>query len=451
LFVALRHNTMNGLLTDLYELTMAAGYFEAGKTAQRATFEFAIRRLPPNRNFVIAAGLPEVVDYLLNLSFTADEVEYLRGLPQFQNASREFFECLRKFRFTGDLFAVPEGTALFAGEPVLTIRAPIIEAQIPETYVLSAITFPTLIATKAARCVEAAEGRDVVEFGTRRAHTPEAGVIGARAAYLGGCAGTSNTLAGFRYGIPVMGTAAHSWVMSFAGEAKAFRLLQRVLGAHTIQLIDTYDTLEGARVAAQLGPPLWGVRLDSGDLLSLSRQVRTVLDEAGLRDAKIMASGDLDEHRIRSLVRDGAPIDSFGVGTQLATSADAPALSAIYKLVELNVSGIQRFTSKLSEDKVSVPGAKQVFRDEARDVVARSGECGKGEALLRPIILEGELIEPLPTLDQARCRAAESVRKLPAALRSLEAAEPWPVIYSRELRELIEQTRRNLTVCRPPS
>jgi nicotinate phosphoribosyltransferase len=440
---------MNGLLTDLYELTMAAGYFEAGKTSQRATFEFSVRHLPANRNFILAAGLPEVVDYLLNLSFTREEIHYLRGLPQLANASPEFFEYLAKFRFTGDLFSVPEGTPLFAGEPLLVIRAPIIEAQIPETYVLSAITFPTLVATKAARCVEAAGGREVVEFGTRRAHTPEAGVIGARAAYLGGCSGTSNALAGFRYGIPVMGTVAHSWVMSFAGEAKAFRLLQRLMGAHTIQLIDTYNTLEGARLAAQLGDPIWGVRLDSGDLLPLSREVRAILDEAGLQHAKIVASGDLDEHKIRDLVAGGAPIDSFGVGTQLATSADAPALSAIYKLVELDVNGIQRFTSKLSEDKVSVPGAKQVFRDVGRDVVARSGECGKGEALLRPVILGGRLVEPLPTLEQARRRAAESLGKLPAALRQLETAEPWPVIYSRELRELIEQTRRNLAACAP--
>jgi len=442
---------MNGLLTDLYELTMAAGYFEAGKATQRATFEFSIRRLPPNRNFVIAAGLPEVVDYLLNLSFTGEEIEYLRGLPQFANASPEFFEYLEKFRFTGDLFSVPEGTPLFAGEPVLVIRAPIIEAQIPETYVLSAITFPTLVATKAVRCVEAAGGRSVVEFGTRRAHTPEAGVIGARAAYMGGCSGTSNALAGFRYGIPVMGTAAHSWVMSFAGEAKAFRLLQRLMGAHTIQLIDTYNTLEGARLAAQLGDPLWGVRIDSGDLLPISREVRGVLDEAGLRHAKIIASGDLDEHKIRDLVGRGAPIDAFGVGTQLATSADAPAMAAIYKLVELDVNGIQRFTSKLSEEKMTLPGAKQIFRDVERDVVARSGECGKGEALLRPVILAGRLIEPLPTLEQARRRAAESLGKFPAALRQLEPAEPWPVIYSRELRELIEQTRRNLATCAPSS
>jgi nicotinate phosphoribosyltransferase len=440
---------MNGLLTDLYELTMAAGYFEAGKASQRATFEFSIRRLPANRNFILAAGLPEVVDYLLNLRFTTEAIDYLRGLPQFANTSPAFFEYLARFRFTGDLFSVPEGTPLFAGEPLLVIRAPIIEAQIPETYVLSAITFPTLVATKAVRCVEAAAGREVVEFGTRRAHTPEAGVIGARAAYLGGCSGTSNALAGFRYGIPVMGTVAHSWVMSFAGEAKAFRLLQRLMGAHTIQLIDTYNTLEGARLAAQMGDPIWGVRLDSGDLLSLSREVRGILDEAGLRHAKIVASGDLDEHKISDLVARGAPIDSFGVGTQLAISGDAPALSAIYKLVELDVNGIQRFTSKLSEDKVSVPGAKQIFRDTARDVVARSAECGKGEALLKPVILGGRLIEPLPNLEQARRRAAESLEKLSPALRQLEPVEPWPVIYSRELRELIEQTRRNLAACAP--
>jgi nicotinate phosphoribosyltransferase len=440
---------MNGLLTDLYELTMAAGYFEAGKASQRATFEFSIRRLPANRNFILAAGLPEVVDYLLNLRFTTEAIDYLRGLPQFANTSPAFFEYLAQFRFTGDLFSVPEGTPLFAGEPLLVIRAPIIEAQIPETYVLSAITFPTLVATKAVRCVEAAAGREVVEFGTRRAHTPEAGVIGARAAYLGGCSGTSNALAGFRYGIPVMGTVAHSWVMSFAGEAKAFRLLQRLMGAHTIQLIDTYNTLDGARLVARMGDPIWGVRLDSGDLLSLSREVRGILDEAGLRHAKIVASGDLDEHKISDLVARGAPIDSFGVGTQLAISGDAPALSAIYKLVELDVNGIQRFTSKLSEDKVSVPGAKQIFRDTARDVVARSAECGKGEALLKPVILGGRLIEPLPNLEQARRRAAESLEKLSPALRQFEPVEPWPVIYSRELRELIEQTRRNLATCAP--
>ena len=439
---------MNGLLTDLYELTMAAGYFECGKAKEKATFELTIRRLPAHRNYVVAAGIAQAVDYLLNLSFNDEEIAYLRALPHFAQVSPAFFDYLRDLRFTGDLFAVPEGTLLFAGEPALTIRAPIIEAQIPETYLLSAVTFQTLIASKAARCATAAAGRPVVEFGTRRAHTPEAGTLGARAAFLGGCAGTSNTLAGFRYGIPVMGTAAHSWVMSFPCEMDAFRKLQRVLGPATVHLLDTYDTLEGARRAAKLGGPMWGVRLDSGDFDALSRQVRGILDEAGHTGAKIMASGNLDEYRIRDLVAGGAPIDSFGVGTELATSADAPHMGTIYKMVELEICGIKRFTAKYSEDKTSFPGAKQVFRDVARDVprdvVARSGECGNGEALLRPVILGGKLIEPLPTLAQSRDRAAQAIANLPPALRQLEVAEPWPVIQSRELRELIGQTHSNL-------
>ena len=435
---------MNALLTDLYELTMAAGYFDTGKIAERAVFELTVRRLPPHRNFVLAAGLPQVVDYLLNLSFADDEIAYLRGLPQFQHVSSAFFDYLREFRFTGDLFAVPEGTPLFAGEPMLTLRAPIVEAQIPETYLLSALSFQSLIATKAARCAQVAGGRAVVEFGTRRAHTPEAGVLGARAAYIGGCAGTSNTLAGFRYGIPVAGTVAHSWVMSFCGESEAFRQVQRILGDSAVQLIDTYDTLKGAQQAAKTEGPFWGVRLDSGDYPTLTRQVRTILDEGGHPDAKIMVSGDLDEYRIRDLLAAGAPIDAFGVGTQLSVSADAPTLSTVYKLVELEISGIKRFTAKFSDEKPSYPGSKQIFRDTARDVIARSGECGRGEALLRPILLGGRLLEPLPTIEQARQRAAGSIAKLPDSLRQLDQAEPWPVIYSRELRELIERTRRNI-------
>ncbi|HZS93459.1 MAG TPA: nicotinate phosphoribosyltransferase, partial [Chloroflexota bacterium] len=281
---------------------MAAGYYEAGKAGEIAVFELSYRRLPRNRNYILHAGLPRVVDYLLNLRFSDEEVSYLQGLPQFRHASPGFWTYLRGFRFTGDLFAMPEGTPVFPGEPVLAIRAPLIEAQIPETYLLAAVAFESMIASKAARIVEAAQGRPVIEFGTRRAHTAEAGVFGARAAYLAGCAATSNTLAGFRYGIPVAGTSAHSWVMSFPCEMKAFRTLQRVLGEHTVQLLDTYDSLEGARHAARLGPPLWGVRLDSGDFDALSRQVRAILDRAGLGEAKIMASGDLDEWRIRDLV-----------------------------------------------------------------------------------------------------------------------------------------------------
>jgi nicotinate phosphoribosyltransferase len=395
---------------------------------------------------VLAAGLEQVVDYLTNLSFSEDDIAYLRGLGQFASAPAEFWDYLRDFRFTGDLFAVPEGTPLFAGEPAPTLRAPMIQAQIPETYLLAAVSFQTLIASKAARCVEAAGGRPVVEFGTRRAHTPEAGVVGARAAYIGGCAGTSNTQAGRRFGIPVSGTSAHSWVMSFACEAEAFRRLQAAMGEHTVQLLDTYDSIEGARHAARLGRPLWGVRLDSGDVLALSKQVRAILDEAGLQDTKIMASGDLDEYKIRDLLAAGAPLDAFGVGTQLSVSADAPNLSAIYKLVELDIAGIKRFTAKFSDDKTSLPGSKQIFRDVARDVVARSGECGRGEALLRPVMLGGRLIEPLPSLEQARARAAACLGALPAALRQLETAEPWPVILSRELRALIEQTRANSPV-----
>ncbi|MFB3825191.1 MAG: nicotinate phosphoribosyltransferase [Bryobacteraceae bacterium] len=435
---------MYGLLTDLYELTMAAGYFEAGKSAEKAVFELSFRRLPPQRNFLIAAGLPQAAEYLLNLKFEPGEIEYLRGLAQFRRVSPAFFDCLGALRFTGDVFAAPEGTPVFPGEPVMTVRAPVMEAQMVETYLLAAISFQTMIASKAARLVEAAAGRPVVEFGTRRAHTAEAGTLGARAAYMGGCAGTSNVLAGFRYGIPVMGTAAHSWVMSFAEETRAFRELQRVLGPATVHLVDTYDTLEGTRRAAQVGRPLWGIRIDSGDFDALSRAARGILDEAGLHDAKIMVSGDLDEYRIAELVRAGAPVDAFGVGTQLATSADAPNLGAIYKLVEVDVQGIKRFTAKYSSDKVTLPGAKQVIRYADHDEVARMGECGNGEALLRPVILGGELVEPLPDLNAARARCAESVGRLPAALRGLEPAEPWRVEHTRELRLLAEQTRRNI-------
>jgi nicotinate phosphoribosyltransferase len=435
---------MNGLLTDLYELTMAAGYFQTGKVEEKATFELTIRRLPPHRNFVLAAGLAQVVDYLQNLSFAAAEIDYLRSLPQFQSAPAAFFDYLQKFRFTGDLFAVPEGTPLFAGEPILSIRAPIIEAQIPETWLLSAVTFQTLIASKAGRCASAAGARPIVEFGTRRAHTPDAGVLGARAAYIGGCAGTSNTLAGFRYGIPVSGTSAHSWVMSFPCETEAFRKLQKVLGENTVQLLDTYDVIKAAHHTAKLGKPLWGVRLDSGDFAALSREVRAILDEAGLNDAKIMVSGDMDEYKIRDLVNSGAPIDSFGVGTQLAASADAPVMGAVYKLVELDIHGIKRFAAKYSDGKGTVPGAKQLFRGETRDVIARSGECGSGEALLRPVLLGGQLVETLPTLEQSRARAAAMIAKLPEPLRGIDPAESWPVIYSRELRELTDRVHANL-------
>jgi nicotinate phosphoribosyltransferase len=420
---------VNGLLTDLYELTMAAGYFAAGKHEDTGTFEFTVRRLPRHRDFILMAGLDSALEYLLNLSFEADEIAYLRGLPNFRNAPAEFWDYLKDFRFTGDVFAVPEGSVIYEGQPVLNVRAPMIEGQIPETYLLSAITFETLIASKAARVCHAAAGRDVVEFGTRRAHTPEAGVLGARAAYIGGCSGTSNTLAGFRCGIPVMGTAAHSWVLSFATEAEAFERLQRLLGDRTVQLLDTYDTIEAAHLVGRMGGPLWGVRLDSGDFLDLSRQVRAILDNSGLPDAKIMASGDLDETKIAELVAHGARIDAFGVGTELAVSGDAPSMGSVYKLVEIEHAGEIRHTAKRSPEKATLPGAKQLFRYPEYDLLALHDECAGGaQAMLEPWILGGNLIRPLPSVEEIRKRAQASLAQWPQAGRRTE--------HSLALREL---------------
>jgi nicotinate phosphoribosyltransferase len=428
---------LNGLLTDLYELTMAAGYFAAGRHRDIGTFEFTLRRLPRQRDFVLTAGLHRAVDYLLNLRFEPDEIAYLRSLPNFDNAPAGFWDYLAEFRFTGDVFAVPEGTVLYEGQPVMNVRAPLIEAQIPETYLLSAITFETLVASKAARLVNAARGRDVIEFGTRRSHTPEAGVLGARAAYIGGCAGTSNTLAGFRYRIPVMGTAAHSWVMAFPSEKTAFAELQRLLGERTVQLLDTYDTLEGARLAARMGGPMWGVRIDSGDFLELSRAVRRILDEGGMPQAKIMASGDLDEAKIAALLEAGAPIDAFGVGTELAVSGDAPSMGAIYKLVEIESNGEIRHTAKNSPEKQTLPGAKQLFRYPEYDLLALHDECAGGaEALLKPFIIGGNLIRPLAPLEKIRNRARISLSSWPAPNRRTD--------LSMALQELNERVHESI-------
>ena len=436
---------MTGLLTDLYQLTMAAGYFEAGKSDEIATFELFFRRLPRYRNFVLAAGLEQAVEYLQNLHFEDEEIRYLRSLPQFRRVSPEFFEALRSLRFNGDLFAMAEGTPIFAGEPFLTVRAPLIEAQIVETFLLSTVGFQSLIATKAARMVEVAGGRAVVDFGTRRAHSPEAGVLAGRASYIGGCVGTSNTETGFRYGIPVFGTAAHSWIQAFATEREAYQRLQNLLGDATVYLIDTYNTVQGAQLAASLGKPVWGVRLDSGNLVELSRAVRKILDDAGLKDVQIMATSDLNEYKILEFAAARAPIDAFGVGTDLATSTDSPNLGVVYKLVELD----GRLTAKFSEDKHTLPGAKQVFRFDAHDVIACSWEClgcghdePQARALLRPVLLEGKLIEPLPNAKAARQTAAESIKRLPMAIRSLfDTDQHYRVEHSPELETLYEKAR----------
>lgn len=387
-----------GLTTDLYELTMAAGYVAAGKHQERATFELFLRRLPRNRHFVIAAGLAQAVEYLLNLRFSGPEIDYLRTLPQLRNAPPEYWDILREFRFTGDVWAVPEGTILFAGEPILTLRAPMIEAQIPETFLLATISFQTMIASKAARVVEAACGRAVVEFGARRAHSPEAGVLAARAAYIGGCVGSSNVEAGFRYGIPVYGTAAHSWVQAFDDELELFRRLQQLLGPKTVYLVDTYDPLEGTRRAAS-GEPLWGVRLDSGNLGELSREARRMLDAAGLKDAKIMVSGDLNEYKILEMMAAGLPIDALGVGTDLATSSDAPNLSAVYKIVEREVKGKKVFTAKISEDKQTLPAPSRssvsriaMWWGMSRNARPAIRRMAPPVPLLRPTVIGGVLL-----------------------------------------------------------
>ncbi len=442
---------MSALSTDLYQLTMAAGYVQAGKTHEIATFELFVRRFPDNRNYLIAGGLEQAVDYVLNLRFTADEIAYLRSLRQFRYAPEAFFEYLKTFRFTGDLFALPEGTPFFPGEPLLTIRAPIIEAQIPETHLLATTGFQSMIATKASRIVEAACERSVVEFGTRRAHGPDAGMLAGRAAYLGGCIGTSNTQSGYKFGIPVFGTAAHSWVQSFPRERTAYEQLQQLLGDATVYLIDTYDTLNGARLAAELGNPIWGVRLDSGNMRELAPAVRKILDEGGLHEANIMATGDLNEYKILELIAGNAPIDSFGVGTELSTSADAPSLSAVYKLVEMERNGTRRYTAKYSPDKNTMPGAKQIFRFADRDVIGCQGECmptprgaGEAEALLRPVIMGGQLMEPLPSLDSGRSRRERALKHFPSAVKSLFTREDaWPVEYSAQLIKLAGEARQH--------
>ena len=424
---------MFGLQTDLYQLTMAAGYLQAGKASDVATFELFVRRFPPNREILVASGLPQAVEYLLGLAFTSEEIAYLRGLPQFRHAAPEFFEYLTKVRFSGDVFAMAEGTPFFPGEPILRVRAPLIEAQIPETYLLSMIAFQTLITTKAVRVVEAAAGRAVVEFGTRRAHSPAAGVLAGRAAYIGGCVGTSNVETGYRWGIPVYGTSAHSWVTAFADEEQAFRELQRLLREGTTYLVDTYDTVEGTRRAAALGRPIFGVRLDSGDMTALSREVRRVLDAAGLRDAKIMVSGDLNEYRIRDMLAQAACVDIFGVGTELATSSDAPNLSAVYKMVELESAGERRYTAKNSAEKATLPGAKQVFRYANHDRVGTAAEeATGGEPLLVPVILGGRPVTELPDAHAARERCAEELRRVRPGRR---------IEYSEQLNALAEQQR----------
>jgi nicotinate phosphoribosyltransferase len=415
------------LTTDLYQLTMMAGYFVQGRHERtRASFELFVRRLPQGRNFLVAAGLASLVDYLQGLRFSEEEIDWLRRSEALCAAPPAFVDYLREFRFTGDLWAMPEGTPLFANEPMLRVTAPMAQAQLVETAALAFCNFQTSVASKAARVVEAARGRVVMEYGARRAHGLDAARLAARSAWLAGTSGTSFVEAGREFGIPLSGTMAHSWVMAAESEARAFSDYAALFGNHSILLLDTYDTLAAARQVAASGLRPAGVRLDSGDLATLSRGVRAILDAAGLTTTKILVSGDLDEHSIAALVDAGAPIDGFGVGTSLVTSADAPALGGVYKLVEIEEDGTVRLVMKRSEAKATLPGRKQVWRVFAggraeRDVIALAGEppIPGGVPLLREVMRDGTLVAAVPSLAAARARCASRLAELPPALRSL--------------------------------
>ena len=434
------------LLVDLYELTMAAAYFEQNVEG-RATFELFVRQLPPERAYLVAAGIEDAVDYLATLRFTEEHVNFVRGLPVFRNVSSEFFDYLRAFRFAGDVEAVEEGTLIFAEEPLLQVSAPILEAQIVETYLLSITNFETLVASKSARVVRAARGRGVLEFGTRRAQGPEAGVRAARAAYLSGCVATSNVLAGYGYGIPLAGTAAHSWTQAFPTERQSFAALLATFPEDAILLIDTYDPIAGAETAATLGRKIAGVRIDSGDLLATSCRVREILDRHGQHEAKIVASGDLNEYKVEALLSQGAPIDFFGVGTELATSRDVPALNVVYKLVEIEHKGRVDYKSKFSEEKVYSPGRKQVFRFSAgghyhHDMITRSCEGpSEGTPLLRPVMRHGRRLTSRPCLQDARTKALANLDRLPEPYHALRNAPAYPVTKSEALQRLLEEVR----------
>jgi len=441
------------MLTDLYELTMCASYFDH-KKSEPATFDLFIRRLPPNRSYFLFAGLEQVLLFLEKMHFTEEHIEYLRGL----GFKEDFLDYLRNFRFNGDVWAIPEGTVVFPNEPLIRVTAPIIEAQLIETFLLNTINLQTTIATKAARVVYAAKGRTVIEFGLRREHGADAGMKVARASYIAGCSGTSNVLAGMVYGIPVFGTMAHSFVMFFSNELESFRAFARTFPDKTTLLIDTFDNIKGAENAVKIakelekqGFKLRGVRIDSGDLVAVSRQVRRILDENGLGYVQIFASGDLDEYRIEELLNKGAKIDAFGVGTKMGTSADRPYVDIIYKLCErANEKGEFVPIMKLSEGKATLPGRKQVFRfkDEkgnfVKDIIALEGEEVGGDPLLVKVMEKGKIVYDLPSLEEIRKRALDNLARLPEKYKRLRGAAKYPVRLSPKLRKLIRELSEKL-------
>lgn len=420
-------STASALLTDLYQLTMLQGYYEAGMT-DTAVFELFVRKLPPGRNFFVAAGLEQAIAFIEDLHFAPSELEWVAQSGLF---GAGFAQRLERFRFSGDVHAMPEGTVFFPNEPILRVTAPLPEAQLLESRVLNILHYETLVASKAARAVLVAGGKGLIDFGLRRAHGAEAGLLAARASFLVGFDGSATTLAGPVFGIPVFGTMAHSFVQAHDDEAAAFETFARAFPKNAVLLIDTYDTVAGARKVVALarrlrsrGIEVRGVRLDSGDLAALAREVREVLDAGGLERAIIFASGNLDEYRVEALAR--APIDSFGVGTSLVTSSDAPYLDAVYKLQEY--AGRPR--RKRSAGKATWPGRKQVYREVAadgtiaRDVVTLETDARPGEALLVPVMRAGRRVEKAPGLDAIRAHARRELDRLPSRLRTLGDAPP---------------------------
>ena len=437
------------LLTDLYQLNMLQAYLDQGKV-ETAVFEFFVRKLPARRNFLIAAGLEQALSFLEEMRFTEEDLAWLASTGRF---GRDLLDYLRDLRFTGDVDAVPEGTVVFPNEPLLRVTAPLPVAQLVETRLVNLLHFQTLIASKAVRMVLAARGRRLIDFGLRRAHGAEAGLLAARAAYIAGFDGTATALAEPLYGIPIYGTMAHSFVQTFADETAAFEAFALSRPENLVLLIDTYDTEAAARKVVELAPRIEarririrGVRLDSGDLGALSRRVRRILDEGSLQDVTIFASGGLDEDEIATLVATGAPIDGFGVGTSLTTSADVPALDCAYKLQEY--AGIAR--RKRSAGKATWPGRKQVWRRcgpdgrIAGDVLTIDGDPQAGEPLIVPVMRAGRRVGPTPGLDDIRKRVAGALAALPEDLRALAPGASYPVEVAPALQALAEEVDRRL-------
>jgi nicotinate phosphoribosyltransferase len=436
------------LLTDLYQLNMVQAYLDADMT-ETAVFEFFVRRLPTRRNFLLATGLDQVLHFLETARFHDRELEWLRASGRFSDA---LIDALADFRFTGDVDAMPEGTPFFPDEPILRVIAPLPHAQLMETRIINVLHLQTVIASKAVRMVFAASGRQLVDFGLRRAHGAEAGLLAARASYLAGFAGSATVLAQQRFGVPVFGTMAHSFVQAHDDEAEAFAHFARSRPDQVVLLIDTYDTPNGARKVVALAPRLAaeglriaGVRLDSGDLAALARTVRNILDDGGLRETRIMASGGLDEDKLAALAAAGAPIDGYGIGTSLTTSEDAPALDCAYKLQEY----AGRPKRKRSAGKATWPGRKQVFRHIgadgriARDVLGLADEeAGDGTPLLVPVMRDGRRVGEAESLDAVRNRIALGLEALPEPLRALDPAPPYPVEVSERLRALAREVDR---------